>query len=96
MLQPRRHTAEQADINRVLSSTGSSTGGAGPPGHGAPKSARPALPGTSLWPACSVSQPVHPQLVGGAVCNLPHVFANLRTSKASKFMAFVVFQDNYI
>lgn len=83
-------------MNRILSSTGSSTGGTGPPGHGAPKSTWPTLPGTSLPPTCPVSQPVHPQLVGGVVCNLPHVFANLCTSKASKFMAFVVFQDNYI
>lgn len=30
------------------------------------------------------------------MCNLPRVFANLCTSNASKFMAFVVFQDNYI
>lgn len=30
------------------------------------------------------------------MCNLPPLFANLCTSNASKFMAFVVFQDNYI
>lgn len=30
------------------------------------------------------------------MCNLPALFANLCTSNASKFMAFVVFQYNYI
>lgn len=30
------------------------------------------------------------------MCNLPAPFANLCTSNASKFMAFVVFQYNYI
>lgn len=60
MLRPCQHTAEQADINHVPSSTGSSTGRQDPRGTAFPNPpGQPCLAHPCCWHALCPSQHVH-------------------------------------